>query len=74
MLRPFRSNDDLLSALKRRQQNSKTNKPAPKAYKPKDDEQKEDGAEETESAPAPAAPAKPVIGKILKLHFLCFSF
>ncbi|XP_058175609.1 uncharacterized protein LOC131290478 [Anopheles ziemanni] len=50
-IRPFRSNDDLLSALKKRRQESKNNKPVAAAPKEKvyDDE---------EPAPAPAAPAK----------------
>nr|XP_029730003.1 uncharacterized protein LOC109412992 isoform X1 [Aedes albopictus] len=57
-IRPFRSNDDLLSALKKRRLESKNSKPAPvKESKGYDDEDI--------PAPAPAKSAKaPAIGKI----------
>ncbi|XP_017486212.1 PREDICTED: uncharacterized protein LOC108374726 [Rhagoletis zephyria] len=59
VIRPFRSNDDFLNSLKRRQQDAKKHraveKPTPKSKQsPADDEGGDEGAE---SAPAPA-PAK----------------
>ncbi|XP_053698363.1 uncharacterized protein LOC128745344 isoform X1 [Sabethes cyaneus] len=56
-IRPFRSNEDLLTALKKRRQESKNQKPAPPKEKVYDDEDV--------PAPAPAKSAKaPAIGKI----------
>uniref|UniRef100_A0A182M993 Uncharacterized protein n=1 Tax=Anopheles culicifacies TaxID=139723 RepID=A0A182M993_9DIPT len=49
-IRPFRSNDDLLTALKKRRQESKNNKPAAAAPKEK--------VYDDEDVPAPAVPAK----------------
>ncbi|XP_055525638.1 uncharacterized protein LOC129718666 isoform X1 [Wyeomyia smithii] len=56
-IRPFRSNEDLLTALKKRRQESKNHKPAPPKERVYDDEDV--------PAPAPAKSAKaPAIGKI----------
>lgn len=62
VIRPFRSNDDFLNSLKRRQQNAKkhraekapASKPAKKTDSESDGEQEEPAAA---AAPAPAAPA-----------------
>ncbi|XP_052868664.1 uncharacterized protein LOC128274484 isoform X1 [Anopheles cruzii] len=69
-IRPFRSNDDLLSALKKRREESKNSKPA--AALPK--EKVYDGDEAPAVAAAPIAkPAKaPAIGKIA--DNIVFSF
>lgn len=56
VIRPFRSNDDLLNSLKRRQMNAKKNKierPTPKS-KPVQSEDQQDEEQAANSAPAPA--------------------
>lgn len=52
LLRPFRSNDDLLNALKRRQQNNKTVKKVPQA---KNEDGSDGGAVDVSPAAAPVA-------------------
>ena len=60
VIRPFRSNDDFLNSLKRRQMNAKkhhqTEKPTPKSRPAAGGSENGDQAEE--SAPAPVAPSK----------------
>lgn len=76
VIRPFRSNDDFLNSLKRRQQNAKkhraekppASKPAKKTEAEADAEQEEPAAA---AAPAPAAPA--AAGKGYKGNAACKS-
>lgn len=58
VIRPFRSNDDFLNSLKRRQMNAKKNKLEKAAAKPVRQSEDEEGAEETAPVGAQPAPAK----------------
>lgn len=77
VIRPFRSNDDFLNSLKRRQQNAKKHRAekAPSASKPaKKTESESDGEQEepaAAAAPAPAAPAAAGAGKGYKGNAAC---
>ncbi|XP_037936917.1 nucleolin 2-like [Teleopsis dalmanni] len=59
VIRPFRSNDDFLNSLKRRQMNAKKHRDEKPVPKIKQTQVAENGGEAEESAPAPApAPTK----------------
>uniref|UniRef100_A0A2M4AWJ2 Putative secreted protein n=2 Tax=Anopheles triannulatus TaxID=58253 RepID=A0A2M4AWJ2_9DIPT len=70
-IRPFRSNDDLLTALKKRRQESKNNKPATALPKDKTYDDEEVPAVQP-AAPAPKPAKAPAIGKIA--DNIVFSF